>query len=72
MTNLTYSKTIMLQSSGCHGLVVKRRDLKFEGCEFKSGCQIPECHFSHLFVVKLYCLFDKTKNNRKRGRSWPM
>ena len=27
--------------------------------------------FSHLFVVKLYCLFEKTKK-RKRGRSWPI
>ena len=28
--------------------------------------------FSHLFVVKLYILFEKTKNKPKSGRSWPM
>ena len=29
-------------------------------------------HFSHWFVVWLYCLFEKTENKRKRGRGWPI
>ena len=28
--------------------------------------------FSHWFVVKLYCLLEKTKNKRKRARCWPI
>ena len=29
-------------------------------------------HFSHWFVVKIVCLFEKTENKRKRGRGWPI
>ena len=28
--------------------------------------------FSYWFVVKLYCLFEMTKNIRKRDRGWPI
>ena len=42
----------------------------------RSWVQIPAPYtgrtFSHLFVVKLYCLFKKTKNKWKRGRGWPI
>ena len=29
-------------------------------------------HFLHWVVVKLYCLFEKTENKRKRSRGWPI
>ena len=30
-------------------------------------------HFSHWFVVNIVCcLFEKTKNKRRRGRGWPI
>ena len=43
-------------------------DSCYEGCGFKSQQCILDGHFSHLFVVKLYSLFEKTKINKKRPR----
>ena len=41
----------------------------------RSWVRILDWHeiFSHWFVVKIVtCLFQKTKNKRKRGRGWPI
>ena len=44
---------------------------KTVGCGFESQHQILDEHSSYHFVVKLYCLFEKTENKLKRGREWP-
>ena len=42
------------------------------GRDSRSGFESRHCildgHFSHTFVVKLYWLFEKSENKRKRGR----
>ena len=53
---------------GSPGLVVMGRDSRPEGRGFESWHRILDGHFSHIFVVKLYCLFEKTENKQKRGR----
>ena len=55
---------------GSPGLVVMGRDSRPEGRGFESWHRILDGHFSHIFVVKLYCLFEKTENKQKRGRGW--
>ena len=39
------------------------------GCGFESQHRVLDAHFSHLFLVKLYSLFEKTKKTKKR---WPI
>ena len=46
-------------------------DSCLKGRGFESRHRILDGHFSHIFVVKLYCLFEKTENKQKRGRGWP-
>ena len=46
-----------------------------KGRGFESWRCILDGHldiFSHLFVVKLLCLFEKTENKLKRGRVGPI
>ena len=50
--------------------MVMGRDSRSEGRGFESRHRILDGHFSHIFVVKLYCLFEKTENKPKRGRGW--
>ena len=50
--------------------MVMGRDSRPEGRGFESWHRILDGHFSHIFVVKLYCLFEKTENKQKRGRGW--
>ena len=56
------------------GLVVMGDDSCSRGRGFKSQhCILDGLDiFSHLFVVKLYWLFEKTENNWKRGWGWPI
>ena len=44
-----------------------------KGRGFESQRWILDGHdiFTHL-LQKLYCLFEKTENKRKRGRGWPI
>ena len=63
------------QLGGSPGLVVMGGDSRSKGRGFESQCHILDGHgiFSQWFVVKkLYCLFEKTENKRKRGRDWPI
>ena len=57
----------MDREGGSPGLMVMRGDSCSEGRGFKS----PHCkldgHFSHLFVVKIVMLFEKTKINEKEA-----
>ena len=54
-----------LWSSGYGKRLMLRRSLfKFRRC-------ILDGHFSHLFVVKLYCLFEKTTINEKEAGDGP-
>ena len=48
-------------------------DSRSKGRGFESRHRILDGHdiFSHWFAVKLYCLFEKTENKRKRGRGLP-
>ena len=50
--------------------MVMGRDSRSEGRGFESRHRILDGHFSHIFVVKLYCLFEKTENKPNRGRGW--
>ena len=61
-------------SGGCPGLVVMGDVSRSKGCGFESRRRILDGHdiFSHWFVVKIVCLFEKTENKRKRGRGWPI
>ena len=54
------------------GLVVMGRDSRSERRGFESQHRIQDGHFSHIFVVKLHCLFEKTENKQKRGLGWPI
>ena len=42
-------------------------DSCYEGRGFKSQHHIQDGHFSHLFVVKIVMLFEKTKINEKEA-----
>ena len=55
---------------GSPGVVVMGDDSCSRGRGFESERRILDGHFLHCFVIKLYCLFEKTKNVRKRGRGW--
>ena len=44
--------------------MVMGRDSRSEGCGFESWHRILDGHFSH--IVKLYGLFEKTKNKTKK------
>ena len=61
----------MDREGGSPGLMVMRGDSCSEGRGFKS----PHCkldgHFSHLFVVKIVMLFEKTKINEKEAGDGP-
>ena len=46
--------------------MVKGDDSCLRGHGFESQRRILDGHFSHLFVEKLYCLFEKTKINEKK------
>ena len=52
-------------TGGSPGLVVMGGDSRFKGREFESRHRILDGNFSHLFVVKLYFVFEKTKINEK-------
>ena len=47
------------------------RHLMMRGCGFESWCRRMDMKFFDL-LQKLYCLFEKTKNKRKRGWGWPI
>ena len=64
----TERNRIELWVGGSPGLVVMGGDSCSKGCGFKSQRRILDGHFSHLFVEKMLCLFEK--NKRKRGRGW--
>ena len=51
--------------------MVMGRDSCSEGRGFESRRRILDGHFSHI-VKGLWCLFEKTENERKRGRGWPI
>ena len=61
----------MNHNGGSLGLVAMGKDSCFEGHGFESQHQILDEHFSHIFVVKLQCLFEKTKINAKETRVGP-
>ena len=42
-----------------------------EGRGFESQHHIPDGHFSHLIVVKIVMLFEKTKINEKEAGDGP-
>ena len=42
-----------------------------KGREFESQYRILDVHFSHLFAVKLYCVFERTKINEKEAGVGP-
>ena len=42
-----------------------------KGREFESQYSILDVHFSHLFAVKLYCVFERTKINEKEAGVGP-
>ena len=46
-------------------------DSCLSGRGFESWRHILMDIFSHLFVVKLYCLFEKTKNKQKEAWAGP-
>ena len=56
---------------GSPGLVVMGGDSCSEGCGFESQHHILNGHFSHLFVVKIVILFEKTKINEKVAGDGP-
>ena len=47
--------------------MVMGRDSYSKGCEFESWHCILDGHFSHLFFVKMLCVFEKTKINEKEA-----
>ena len=49
------------------GLVVMGGDSVSKGRRFRSKHHILDGHFSYLFVVKIACLFEKTKINKKES-----
>ena len=51
--------------------MVMGRDSCSKGCGFKSQHHILDGHFSHLFVVKIVMLFEKTKINGKEAGDGP-
>ena len=53
------------------GQVVIGGDSCSKDREFESWHRILDGHFSHLFVVKLYCLFEKTTINEKEAGDGP-
>ena len=53
------------------GLVVMGGDSCSEGCGFKSHHHVLDGYFSHLFVVKFYCLFQMTKINDTEAGDGP-
>ena len=52
---------------GSPGLMELRGDSYSKGHEFESHHCILEGRFSHLFVVKIGCVFEKTKNQEKEA-----
>ena len=59
---------------GSPGLVVLGGDSRSEGCGFESQCHVLDGHdiFHVDLLLKLYCLFEKTENKRKRVWGWPI
>ena len=57
----------------CPGLVVIGGDSRSKDRGFESRCRILDGHgvFSHLFVVKIVMLFEKTKINEKEAGDGP-
>ena len=51
--------------------MVMGRDSRSNGRRFESRHHILDGHFSHIFVVKLYCLFEKTEINKKEAGVGP-
>ena len=58
---------------GSPSLVVMGDDSCLRGRGFESRCRFLDGHgiFSHGFVVKLYCLFEKTENKQKEAGVGP-
>ena len=57
---------------GSPGLVVMGDDSWSRGRWFESRCHLPDGHFSHWFVVKLYWfLFEKTENKQREAGDGP-
>ena len=54
---------IKFKLGGIPGLLVMGGDSCTEGRGFKSLHHILDGHFSHIFVVKIVILFEKTKIN---------
>ena len=44
--------------------MVMGRDSHYKGRGFESRHSILDGNFSHIFAVKLYCLFEKTEKNK--------
>ena len=57
---------------GSPGLVFMGGDSRSKGHGFKPGTVYCIDFFQHICSKNLQCLFEKTKNKRKRGRGWPI
>ena len=60
----------MVKLGGSPGLVVMGDDSCPEGCGFKFHQMNIWTFFYFELLQKLYCLFEKTENKRKRGQGW--
>ena len=56
---------------GSPGLVVMGDDSYLRVCGFEPLRRILDGHFSHWFVVKMYCLFEKTEKTKKEAGLGP-
>ena len=56
---------------GSPGLVVMRRGSRSKGCGFESQDRMLDRHFSHIFVIKIVMMFEKTENKQKKAGVGP-
>ena len=52
--------------------MVMGMDSHSKGHGYESRHCILDGHFSHVFLVELYCLIEKTENKQKRGQVGPV
>ena len=63
-----------IDRGGSPGLVAMGNGSCLRGCGLESRRRILDGHdiFSYYFVVKLYCLFEKTEKNEKEAGVGPI
>ena len=63
----------IIDLGGSPGLLVMGGDSHSKGRGFESRHCILDGHFfTYICCKNLKCLFEKTENERKRGRGWPV